>query len=175
MKLRNLLAAAIVQIGATTLAFAQPTGTPTPLGTFKQWGAYTSDETDGKMCFIASQPTDSKSSQPIKGRDPAFFMITVIPAKKIANEASTIIGYPFKDGSKVSVNVDGAKFVLFTDKDSAWVENPAQEPQLIAAMKGGHNMTVQGTSRRGTITTDTYSLAGISAALDAMAKACPGP
>ncbi len=173
MKVRNLVAAAMV-LGAPTLALAAPAGTPTPVGTFKQWSAYTSNEADGKMCFIASQPTDSKYSKPVKGRDPAFFMITAIPAKKIVNEASTIIGYPFKDGTKVTVDVDGAKFIMFTDKDSAWVENPAQEPQLITAMKTGKKMSVVGTSRSGTITTDSYSLSGISAALDALAKACPG-
>jgi hypothetical protein len=33
-------------------------------------------------------------------------------------------------------------------------------------------MVVKGTSRRGTNTIDEYSLAGISAALDSVAKAC---
>ncbi|HZP21564.1 MAG TPA: invasion associated locus B family protein [Bauldia sp.] len=170
MNVNGLIAAAAFLLGATSLALA---ASPSPIGSFKQWSAYTSNEADGKMCFIASQPTDTKTSQPISSRDPVFFMITVIPAKKIVNEASTIIGYAFKEGSKVTVDVDGTKFTMFTDKDSAWVENPADEPQLVAAMKGGSKMTVQGTSRRGTVTTDSYSLSGISAALDAIAKACP--
>ena len=125
------------------------------------------------MCFVASQPTDSKYSRTISGRDPVFFMVTTIPTKKIRNEASTIIGYPFADNSKVTVNIDGTQFTMFTDKDSAWVENPSQESDLIAAMRAGRSMTVEGTSRRGTVSTDTYSLSGITAALEAMAKECP--
>jgi invasion associated locus B (IalB) protein len=166
-----MIAAAL--LGTTAVAAAQPQAA-TSIGSFKQWNAYTSNEAEGKMCFAASQPTDSKYEPTgVKGRDPVFFMITTIPAKKIKNEASTIIGYPFKEGSKATVDIDGTKFTMFTDKDSAWIENPAQESQLIDAMKKGKKMSVAGTSRRGTTTTDAYSLSGISAALDAIAKACP--
>jgi hypothetical protein len=40
-------------------------------------------------------------------------------------------------------------------------------------MRAGSTMVVKGTSARGTRTTDTYSLKGVSAALDAIDKACP--
>jgi hypothetical protein len=53
------------------------------------------------------------------------------------------------------------------------VENPADEGVLVAAMRSGSTMSVQGTSSRGTVSTDTYSLSGVSAALDAIAKECP--
>jgi hypothetical protein len=170
MKARILFSAASLVAAATAIAPAQAA---TSIGTFKQWGAYTSSE-GGKMCFVASQPQDSKY-QPnnVSSRDPVFFMITSIPAKNIRNEASTIIGYPFADNVKVTVEIDGgSKFTMFTEKDSAWIENPAQESELIAAMQKGNRMTVVGKSRRGTLTTDTYSLSGISAALDAIAKEC---
>jgi hypothetical protein len=171
MKARILFTAASLLVAATAIAPAQAA---TGIGTFKQWGAYTSSDGSGKMCFVASQPQSSKY-QPdnVSARDPVFFMITSIPAKNIRNEASTIIGYPFADNVKVTVEIDGANsFTMFTDKDSAWIENPAQEAALIAAMQKGNRMTVVGKSRRGTLTTDTYSLSGISAALDAIAKEC---
>jgi hypothetical protein len=170
MKARILFSAASLVAAVTAIAPAQAA---TSIGTFKQWGAYTSSE-GGKMCFVASQPQDSKY-QPnnVSSRDPVFFMITSIPGKNIRNEASTIIGYPFADNVKVTVEIDGgSKFTMFTEKDSAWIENPAQESELIAAMQKGNRMTVVGKSRRGTLTTDTYSLSGISAALDAIAKEC---
>ena len=43
--------------------------------------------------------------------------------------------------------------------------NAAEEPALVAAMKGGRSMTVKATSGRGTATSYSYSLSGISAAL----------
>jgi len=39
-------------------------------------------------------------------------------------------------------------------------------------MKGGTSLIVKGTSSRGTLTTDKYSLLGISAALDKIGEAC---
>lgn len=172
MKARTLFTAA--SLAAATIA-AVPATAATSIGTFRQWGAYTSSDGGGKMCFVASQPQNS-SYQPnnVSSRDPVFFMVTSIPTKNIRNEASTIIGYPFADNVKVTVEIDGGgSFTMFTDKDSAWIENPTQEAALIAAMQKGNRMTVVGKSRRGTVTTDTYSLSGITAALDAIAKECP--
>ena len=172
MNARTLLTAGSLVAAAIAVA---PAHAATSIGTFKQWGAYTSSDSNGKMCFVASQPQNSQY-QPnnVSSRDPVFFMVTSIPGKNIRNEASTIIGYPFADNVKVTVEIDGGnQFVMFTDKDSAWIENPAQESDLIAAMKGGTRMVVIGKSRRGTLTTDTYSLSGVTAALDAMAKECP--
>jgi hypothetical protein len=166
---RLLVSGVMLLIAAATASEAA-----TSIGSFKQWNAYTSTEGDGKTCFIAAQPTDSKyQPSDVKSRDPVFFMITIIPAKNIRNEASTIIGYTFKDASKVTVAIDETKFSMFTDKDSAWIENPDQENDLIEAMRKGTKMTVEGTSRRGTVTTDSYSLSGVTAALDAIAKECP--
>ena len=109
MDVRILLTAGLVLAGTGAVAAAQ-TGAASTIGSFKQWTAYTSSESDGKMCFIAAQPTDSKyaPAKP-KSRDPAYFMVTIIPTKKIKNEASTIIGYAFKDSSKVTVDVEGKK------------------------------------------------------------------
>jgi len=172
MKARILFTAA--SLAAAAFA-AVPAHAATSIGTCKQWGAYTSSDANGKMCFVASQPQDSKyQPNSVSSRDPVFFMITSIPGKSIRNEASTIIGYPFADNVKVTVEIDGAgSFTMFTDKDSAWIENPTQETALIAAMQKGNRMIVTGKSRRGTVTIDTYSLSGITAALDAIAKECP--
>lgn len=170
-----LAAAGGILAASMTAAFAAtPPGGATAIVTSKSWTAYKSGDGAAKMCFVASQPTDTKYEPAgVKSRDPAFFMITTIPGKKIKNEASTIIGYAFKDGTKVTVDIGGKKFTMFTDKDNAWIENPDQEGALVTAMKGGKTMSVQGTSKRGTVSTDTYSLSGISGALDAMAKECP--
>lgn len=171
MKRRTLFAAAALVAGA---AMTAPALSATKLKDHSQWSSFVAEESGGKMCFVAAQPRKSDYSQPISGRDPTFFMVTTIPAKNIREEASTIIGYPFADNSKVTVQIDGStQFTMFTDKDSAWIENPAQETELVNAMRKGSTMVVSGTSGRGTKTTDTYSLSGITAALAEIAKACP--
>ena len=164
----RIATAALLVGGLAGVAQAQ---TPNRVGTFKDWSAYAYSDKRGKVCYAASQP---KTLEP-KGvnRDPAYFMITARPAENVRSEISIIIGYRFKEGSKVSVDIDGQKFSMFTKEDGAWIENAAEETSMIAAMKKGHAMSVSGTSSRGTQTTDSYSLAGIKASLDAMAKNCP--
>ncbi|HVZ14689.1 MAG TPA: invasion associated locus B family protein [Bauldia sp.] len=153
----------------------QAAGGATKLDTFKDWTAFTSDTADGKMCFIATQPTGSKYSQSTSGRDPAFLQITRIPSKNVVNEVSSIAGYTFLASADVTSDVDGTKFKMFLDAshpDTTWAD-ASQEQALVEAMKKGHVFTLTGTSKRKTVVTDTYSLSGITAALDAIAKACP--
>ncbi len=168
MNVRTLTIAAAAIIASSAFAAAQ-----TNVGSFRAWNTFTSNEPGGKMCFIASQPQDSKYSQPISGRDPVFFMVTSVPAKNIRNEVSTIIGYTFGQSAEVTIDVDGTKFKMFTaNGDTAWAL-PEQEAGLVEAMKKGHEMTVEGLSTRGTVTTDTYSLSGVTAALAKAASECP--
>jgi hypothetical protein len=164
----RIAATALLVGGIAGVAQAQ---TPNRVGTFKDWSSYAYADKGGKVCYAASQPK-TQAPQGLN-RDPAYFMITARPAENVRGEVSVIIGYPFKEGSKVTVDVDGQKFSMFTKEDGAWIENAAEETSLLAAMKKGRSMSIMGTSRRGTQTTDTYSLSGISASLDSIAKACP--
>jgi invasion protein IalB len=164
---------ALILVGLTAGAGAQSSATL--IGPYKDWNAFTSNSPDGKMCFVATQPTDSKYSQPASGREAAFFQITRIPSKGIVNEASSISGYTFAANAEVTVDVDGAKFKMYLDAshpDTAW-SVPETEAALVEAMKKGHVMTFTGKSKRNTVITDSYSLSGITAALDAAAKECP--
>jgi hypothetical protein len=174
MTIRSIISGALVLAATTTVALSQAA---TPIGSFRQWNAYTFTDAEGKSCYIASQPQSSKYSQDISGRDPAFFLVTTRvagdPAKSVKNEASTIIGYPFKPDSSVTVAVDGQNFTMFTRDDNAWFNDRNSEAAFIEAMKAGTTMTVEGQSGRGTVTTDTYSLSGVTAGLDAIAKECP--
>jgi invasion protein IalB len=171
MKPRSTLLIAGALLASTSLAAAQA---PSSIGSFKVWNAYVSNDAGGKVCFAASQPTNSKYSRNISSRGDTFFMITTIPTKNIRNEASTIIGYPFKAQSDVVIDVDGQQFKLFFNDataETSWAV-PEQEQALVEAMKKGSKMSVTSTSSRGTQVTDNYSLSGISAALDAIAKEC---
>ncbi len=143
---------------------------PQSLGTFDDWAAYTYKAADTKVCYVSSSP---KATEPknVK-RDPAFFLVTHMPGRKVKGEVSTIIGYPFKKETNAELTIDDAKFTLFTNGDGAWAESSATEKDIVAAMKAGKVLKVKGTSWRGTQTEDSYSLAGISAALAAIDKAC---
>ena len=143
---------------------------PLLLGQFNDWAAYTYKAADTKVCYVSARP---KTSAPKTGkRDPAFFLVTNMPGRKIKGEVSTIIGYAFKKESTVELKVDAAAFQLFTNADGAWADTPATEKQIVTAMKSGQALTVKGTSWRNTQTLDTYSLDGVGAALAKIDDAC---
>ena len=59
---------------------------------------------------------------------------------------------------------------MFSQGNNAWLENIAQESDLITAMRAGRSMKVSGQSTKGTQTSYTYSLSGVTAALNEVAN-----
>jgi hypothetical protein len=147
---------------------------PELLGGFKNWAAYSTGTGDAKVCYALSRPV---SSEPKKARrDPIYFLINDWPGRKAKAEPEIMPGYQYKDGSDVTVDVGSAKFTFFTKNEEgaggAWVEAQADEERLVEAMKTAPEAVVTGTSKRGTVTHDTYSLAGLPDALDKAHAAC---
>ncbi|HUR43087.1 MAG TPA: invasion associated locus B family protein [Aestuariivirga sp.] len=143
---------------------------PMLLGEFGNWAAYTYKAADTKVCYISSRP---KASEPKSAkRDPAYFLVTNMPGRKVRGEIMTIIGYAFKKDSTVELRIDDAAFELFSNADGAWADTTATEKKIVDAMKNGTSLSLKGTSWRGTDTLDTYSLEGVSAALAKIDEAC---
>jgi len=159
-------ACVIVALLSTTPAFAQEVK---PLQKYNDWSAYTAAGSP-KVCFAVSQPKDSSPKNVRRG--PIYFYVAHYPADKVTGEISVKMGYPFAAGAKVTVTVGNDKFELFTKDEGAFVEKTADEAKLVAAMRAGSSMRVQGRSARGTNTSDNYSLSGISDALDRIDKEC---
>ncbi len=166
MKIRILLTAAVF-VASVGAALAQ---TPSSLGKFNDWSAWSYTGSKGKVCYIHSTPS-ALIPKSLDHGDVSFFIRTS-PAEGISNEANFVVGYPFKENSTVTVKIDGEEFTMFTQADSAWLLNAAEEPKLLAAMKAGRKMTVSGTSRRGNKTTYNYSLSGVTAASDKIVSEC---
>lgn len=164
----GILAAATL---ASTAASAEA---PTLLGAFKDWTALQSATKSGKTCYAISQP---KQQEPAKAkRDPIYFLISDWPLRHTKAEPQIVPGYEYKKDSTVTAQIGSDKFEFFTKNDgtagSAWVQDTADEAKLVDAMRRGSTVVVTGVSSRGTTTKDTYSLNGISAALDKIHGAC---
>ena len=151
-------------------AWAQGKGADKDLGEFGDWRAQTYTENGKIACTIWSQPL--KDTGEYKTRGAIYLYVTHRPAAKQFNEVQIVAGYRYKKGSEVHVRIGGEIFKLFTWNDTAWARKPAIDRKLVAAMRRGNSMIVNGISSRGTSTTDTYSLKGISGAHDAINKAC---
>lgn len=144
----------------------------TKLGTFKVWTAWTDKDANGKICYISATPGDSQPTG--VNRSPIHFIITHREGSKKRNEVATLIGYPFKPGAEASATVDGKAYPMVTDsaQEAGWLASTADEAGFVAAMKRGSELVVRGISTRGTRTTDTYSLSGVTAAMNEIDKSC---
>ncbi|MEK7819960.1 MAG: invasion associated locus B family protein [Pseudomonadota bacterium] len=139
------------------------------LGTFGDWEAY-ADARDG-FCYAGTKPTKQEGKYTQRGD--VFILVTHRPKEKTFDVVSIEAGYVYKDGSEVKAAVGDQALSLFGQGGQAWARDAAGDAQLVKAMRAGSTLVVKGTSSKGTLTVDTYSLKGVSAALDAINKACP--
>lgn len=163
-----------VLIAALLAATPALADAPALLGAFKDWSAYTSGTGSSKVCYALATP---KSSEPKHAkRDPVYFLISDWPGRRAKAEPEVVPGYVYKDNSKVNAQVGSDKFEFFTKNDggsgAAWVQEQQDEVRLIDAMKRGAQIIITGTSAHGTLTRDTYSLGGLSDALDKIHSSC---
>lgn len=142
------------------------------LGKFNDWGAYSTQGAKGKICYALAQPR-SREPSGLK-RDPGYLFISSRPGEGVQGEVSFILGFPLKEGAADATASAGAEsFELITKGENAWVANAAREPQFVDAMRKTGKLIVKAPSKKGNATTDTYSLAGLSQALERVRKECP--
>ena len=168
--LRTLLTPSI----ALALFFPAPTQAATVVGTFADWTLYSNDDASGKICFLASAPAATEPAN-LK-RDPALLYISAWPKDGVKSEVSVKLGFPVKKSPDPTAGVVGpatASFKLFAKDDRVYVADATLELKLLETMKKASKLTVQATSERGTAVTDTYSLNGLTAALQAFTAGCP--
>jgi len=145
---------------------------PTLIGQFGSWGAYSAMPNGKKVCFALAKPASSKTNPPNRPRDPAYAFVSTRPAEKVVNEVSFMIGYALKPGSESTLEVGGASYAMYTQGDGLWIKNAAEEEKMVEAMRKASDVVVKGVSAKGTETTDTFSLKGLSQALDRLAQDC---
>jgi invasion protein IalB len=154
-------------------AAPNPVAQATLLGQFGDWGAYTATPGGRKVCFAISKPTSSQDNPPNRrtANNQVYLFISTRPAEKVSNEVSLLVtGYALKgDGT---LTLGSTNVPMQTQNDGAWVKNAADEGKLVDAMRKGADLTIKAATSRGTQTTDTFSLKGISQALDRVTQEC---
>ncbi|MFP4312991.1 MAG: invasion associated locus B family protein [Alphaproteobacteria bacterium] len=168
--MKHILTLSFVALFAFTIPAYAQSGDPAPLGKFGAWQAFTFMEDGQRVCYMASKPTEMKGKYSRRGD--VFALITHRPGEGTKNVFSYITGYSYKPGSDTTVKIDGDSFLLFTQDDTAWAPDAQTDNKLAEYIRKGSKMIVTGTSSRGTLTTDTFSLRGSAAAHDAISKAC---
>ena len=137
------------------------------LGSFGDWEAYSTKGGGGPLCYIASVP--SKSEGKYTRRGDVFLLVSHRPQDKSLGVVSLQAGYNYGGKSKITARIGGKSYAMFPDGSHAFA---FEDAPLVNAMIRGRNLVIQGTSSRGTLTTDTFSLSGFTAAYNTASKAC---
>lgn len=158
---------------AAILTAASPSHAANVVNKFNDWTLY-SNTVGQQICFLVGIGTPSDSAN-LKRTAPLMY-ISAWPKDGVKSEVSVKLGYTPRKASEPTIVITGqvtATFKLFVKDDRAFVADATQELKLIEAMKKGSKLTVQSTPDSGTAVVDTYSLAGMTSALQALAAGCP--
>lgn len=138
-------------------------------------------EPDPKQCWVASTVDTNDASVSRATRDgrvvsvrrgPTLLLVSYWPNLERMGEVSFTGGYPFADGSTVTLRIGDASFELFTEGEMAWAASPQDDQRIITAMKRGADAVLTARSARGTQTQDTFSLIGFTAAVEDAEARC---
>lgn len=170
------LAAALAAALAVSAAFpaASQEASTNRVGVETAWAIFTED--NPKECWSVSAPTEqvnTKNGRVVAvNRSETLLFVFFRPEAGVKGQITFTGGYPFASGSKVSLDVDGTKYELFTEGEWAWALSAEDDARIIDAMKRGATAVLTGQSSRGTTTKDTFSLLGFTAALEDAASRC---
>ena len=131
------------------------------------------DSSGDKSCMLFGQP--ERSTGDYTQRGDVFLFVTHRPDETSFDKVSYETGYTYQKDSRVSIRIKDASFELYTDGTAAWTLSVADDIALVEAMRRGATMIVEGTSSRGTLTTDEFSLRGFTAGHRAIGRSCGRP
>ncbi|MGJ3263731.1 MAG: invasion associated locus B family protein [Salinarimonas sp.] len=142
----------------------------TPLGQFGDWAAFATEASGSKMCYALSQPRSRRPEG--LSRDPGYLFVSFRPSENVANEVAAVMGFPTQDGQTATGVIDGTSYNFVTRGENVWVQNPAQEDDVVQSFVRGRSFELNVRSGRGNDTTDVYSLSGFTAALNRAKEEC---
>lgn len=169
--LATTMGAALIAIVATGANAQQSTNR---VAAKTDWSVFVED--DPTECWAVSSPKETVNTKDGRvvavRRSEILLFVSYRPGSSVKSELSFTGGYPFANGSTVSANIGGNSYEFFTSGENAWPASPEKDAEIIRAMKRGAEVTFTGRSGRGTVTKDSFSLLGFTAAVDEAAKRC---
>jgi hypothetical protein len=134
---------------------------PSLLQRQQDWGVYAHQMNGSKYCYVLSAP--SKAEPPTVDHGRNFFIASL--SRDGRWEPQIQFGYDLSEATSVSVTIGPSSFSLAPHGRTAWVVDRGEEAAFVSRMKSGADLSVTAVSKRGTATSYSYSLRGLSAAM----------
>ena len=128
-------------------------------------GKWTFKKVGNSACSIFQVPIEEKGDYTIRG-SVLFYVFKEGNAEYVRIDS----GYPHDPDKYVKVSIDNKNYQFFGEDNSAW--SMKDDRIIIDAMKAGKSMTVIGYSKKGTETTDIYTLLGFTKAYNSLKQEC---
>ena len=167
---RKTLCLPLAAVAVLAFAGAASAQSVTSIGDFKSWSAYSASEGAGAVCIAMSKATDV--TPPPDGYTQAYLYLTHRPSENVSNEINLVAGFEFAPDQPATLSVGGKSFELFTQKDAAWLLDQTQNDSLASAMRAGQSVVIEGTTDKGILVSETFSLSGATAASKAIDSGC---
>ena len=165
----------VLAMAAASVAQAQET-TDNRVAANTDWSVFVED--NPTECWGVSAPKEvvnTRDGQVVQARRGEILLFVFYrPAASVSGQVAFTGGYPFASGSTAELDIGGTKFQLFTEGEWSWPATPEDDAKIVAAMKRGSQAVVTAQSGRGTVTRDTFSLLGFTAAVEEAEKRCAG-
>lgn len=123
-------------------------------------------------CFAAANPTSVSPEGVKRGTEPMILFETW-PTMGVFANPMLFLGYETKANGKYLISIGSHTFKLAPHLDRAFIADKSEMSAFMADMKAGQIAVIVGVANEDTLTTDVYSLKGVSAALDRAARLCP--
>lgn len=170
----SLRACALFSILFAVLAVASPAKAQADaakeVAVYRDWKVHKRDIGGDVVCYAIVEASDKSPRSADHGN--VFFMVATWKSGVAVNQPSLMTGYDLRDAPEPAVRIGSDKWEMYTEANEGFIEKSRDEERLVSAMRRGSDMRISAVSARGTATNYSFSLLGVSAALDRVKKEC---
>lgn len=148
----------------------QAAGEPRFEGEHRDWRVFVRGEGSERVCYAVSRPTDSRPGNVDHGE--VYFLVSSWASGAAEEQPSFLAGYPLRPQSPPEARVGSSRYAMYVSGQEGFIEQLDDEARLVRAMRRGSTMRIEATSQRGTATAYTFSLLGVTAALEQVERLC---
>lgn len=152
-------------IAAMLVAIAAPAIARDTIGVWGGWGAFS--DPSPRRCFAIAQPVD-------RDHRAGFASIADWPGQNIRGQLHVRLSRGRASNARVTLSIGERRFDLTAGENDAWAPDSRTDAAIVAAMREGRSMSIEGLARDGSAFADVYALSGAATAIDAAALACRG-